>query len=112
MPLTKSRNRWAVHLMATRDACANDPGSPTIDVYRVAEASTLYVRRIGNPALWLNVIGNVSGVDGLDSVTYSFNDGLAQVWLAAATSEITATSSDKVAADNLRGPLGVGKRWQ
>ena len=58
--------------------CVDDPDSPTIDVYYADEADTLTFGQIGNPARWLNVLGNVSDPDGLASVTYAFNGGLAE----------------------------------
>ncbi len=63
---------------APSGACVDNPDGPVIDVYYVDEQDTLSFGRIGNPARWLNVLGNVSDPDGIESVVYVLDGGLEQ----------------------------------
>ena len=47
-------------------------GAPTIDVWYGDEQQ---FGQIGNPQQWINILGNVSDTDGIDTLTYTLNGG-------------------------------------
>jgi hypothetical protein len=61
---------------APAGACSYDPAGPVILVFYVDDQDVLSFGRIGNPARWLNVLGNITDPDGIESVTYVLDGGL------------------------------------